>query len=252
MFKKLLDWMFTSNEEFRLRAEVVTARGELTKANKDWAELFAALTAEKERSRKAEEERDACIKQLIAERDKAQEQANYAWDELSKAKVKLTKDWEEVFAELRAETEKCAKLEVQKENVWAKLESTEEALEVLNEKMNNAIIEKETAFVAWGHQSEKDRKILDCWRSKVVVLKRKLKKSEALCRKFEDKFNFAVAELNVAKASLSIRQQPSNLEIATLIHKQGTPSHREAVQDTAELRKSDDTFMTNHANPKNL
>lgn len=275
MFKKLLDWMFTSNEEFRLREsnrvneELIKVCNEnLNKSDKMLRETCAALTAEKERSRKLEEERDACIKQLIEERDKAQDEANCAWDELNKAKVKalelqseidrlnenvvrLGNHSSELHAALAAEKEKCEKLEAEKERAWTNLESTEDALEVLNEKLNKEIIEKETAFVAWERQSEKERKILDCWRSKVVVLKRKLKKSEALCREFKNELNFAVAELNAAKASLSIRQQPSNLEIAALIYNQGKLSHLESVQDAAYLRKVNDAFIKKDAKPKN-
>jgi DNA repair exonuclease SbcCD ATPase subunit len=295
MFKKVFKDLFTSEGDPVLREIEKINKVLVKKYEEDLAESYkmlhetcVSLTAERERSGKVEEERDACIKQLIEERDKVKDEANCAWDELNKAKVKalelqseinrlnenvvrLDNHSSELHAALAAEKEKCEKLEDEKESAWTKLESTEDALEVLNEKMNKEIIEKETALVAWEQQMEKERKLRDAlenkvddlksdirakqeerehWKSQAFILKQKLKKSEALCREFKNELNFAVSELYAAKALLSVKQEPSNLEIAALIYKQGA-SPREAVKAASDLREANKNFMEEDAKPKN-
>lgn len=240
--------MFTSNEEFRLNAEVDRISQELTKAYKDLYDMRTTLIAEKETSRKLEEDRDACIKQLIEERDKAKEEANCAWDELNKAKISAlelptVQELTILHAELNAEKEKSKNLEAEKERAWTKLESTEEALEVLNEKLNKEIIEKETTLVAWERQAEKEK-------SQILALKKRARKAEKLSKELNEELNFTVSELQKTKASLLATKEPTNLEIAALIYNKQAVTYQEAVAQAIELRKASTNLEQGDVEPK--
>jgi predicted nucleic acid-binding Zn-ribbon protein len=187
MFKKLLDWMFTSNEEFRLNAEVDRISQELTKAYKDLYNMRTALVSEKE---------------------------------------------------------KCEKLEAEKGRAWTKLESTEDALEILNEKLNKEIIEKETMLVAWEKQAEKEK-------AQLLTLKKRASKAEKLSKELDEELSFTVAELQKTKVSLLATREPTNLEIAALIYNKQAVTCQEAVAQAIELRKASTNLEQGDVEPKN-